>query len=696
VIHLLIAALLAKDAIFGEVVTAEREAAMIAAQLGVRVQVSPKLQSHLVFLVPHGASPMDQLECLASALHATVVRDHADYAIERTNQDVSRYTRARADKREELVRSTLKSIEKARELRNRLASPIEGFPQAVLEERDNLQDLTQGKILSSQLGNFYPNQLLPSEVLLEKLLDRIGLRELAEIPTGDIQVYEDRPVAGAKPLPPHDDLDQAYIEARKAYDGVELPPEVKHIVRSYALAETAADSFGPSGSLVQLRLQITADENGPQAKLEGFDSAGKRVLTASFGVQTLRVGGKTLIKEEGAKPGALWVTLRDQSAEASAYSRAEKPGPIPAWLSDPKHHEPLNLFVLDALNALAEREPSKCVAFDASDLFWPSVNDCIQENRLNLDVLMTVLDAGNLFERVESPKAEIWRPIDPEGDEQRTADRATLGRYTNDVTSEKRADLHEVGQLYFDASKQQPGSLTRAWFYLVLRANGLEFPDIPEGILIVIGSLPGVTWEQLQNQKTMSSADLSAQSQVEKFLADDRFLQVQGDAPFPDLYSHPAELYPSGFDAATPISLTTGWVPVVRIWPNNGFENKGWSSLQTLHGMFHVSSLQIQWVNGSPQIGVDRATWEQNTGQWCFRFANQEQTTVTIGLPHGLYLRYTQTGNTEQVSDVLTYQDLPQAKKDEIWKNACDSALQMASRPQNNFAFPKPISSPHP
>jgi hypothetical protein len=77
-----------------------------------------------------------------------------------------------------------------------------------------------------------------------------------------------------------------------------------------------------------------------------------------------------------------------------------------------------------------------------------------------------------------------------------------------------------------------------------------------------------------------------------------------------------------------------------------------------------------------PQVVESRDQAEADwSSKFSFRLADRASAELRIGLPRGLFVRGWLPQGTENETEALTFADLSQEIKDEIWKDACIQAI---------------------
>jgi hypothetical protein len=319
------------------VVSAKDEADIISSRLGITVRVSPKLARDLVFVEPHGAGARIQLDSLAEVLDASLIPTKGGFLIERTPKDLKALRSHRSSTRASWLEKTLKDQD-----RFRRSVPGSPAPAAVASElaREELawQDVIHGK--ANRAGFHFATQLLPAQVLMEQLIGRIGIQNLADTPSYQRRVIEDDPVSGAGPLPAHTDLVDSYLAAMQVYEQARPLPAGQ--LGQMGLSEQFGGWGEPAVRPSKLRLLVASEPAGLILNLEGYDEGGNRVLYAVMTSGPAKDLGSpaAVVREASATPRK--VELSASSRDAQVFGSAMEKAAFPEWFKAPDKVEPLN------------------------------------------------------------------------------------------------------------------------------------------------------------------------------------------------------------------------------------------------------------------------------------------------------------------------------------------------------------------
>jgi hypothetical protein len=151
-------------------------------------------------------------------------------------------------------------------------------------------------------------------------------------------------------------------------------------------------------------------------------------------------------------------------------------------------------------------------------------------------------------------------------------------------------------------------------------------------------------------------------------------LRSEGRNDIPDQYLHPAELFGSADVGAAQIALNYSKPKVFKAWVMESKEPPElWSPATALPGMFRVTAASSR---SGPKVTVAREDAEADwSAKFRLRLADRASAELRIGLPRGLFIRGWLPQGTENETSVMTYADLSQDVKDEIWKDACIQAI---------------------
>jgi hypothetical protein len=659
-------------------------------QIGKPCLVLGALRRERVFVEPHGAAPTVVLSALAASLHASIHQTTNGLVFERTTADLTEMRRSREADRANWISDRLEKVRKFRVDKTKRGAPDQVFFDALDHQADQIAQVSHGK--RNDIDPFYAIQLLPSEVVLEELISRIGPAKLAEAPSGTVVVYEDSPVEGANPLPLHDDLDKAYEQSMQAFQNIQISQIEAGRLKALSLSDALVGWFGVS-EVVTLRLEEEAEDTQILFKLEGFNAKGGRTALAYFAAgptASLRMPNLTIRATE-KDPHSSWIRISDAGLDVIKFTKNETLMKLPDWYLHPDKIEPLNLFVREALGNIASETPNQPVVIVAADSLWPNTAQCLQGDRINTYALEEVIAEWSPFERVESLGAIIWRPKDEEYCEASNADRTALAEYARSLEREGHADTLSAVRLYTD-SNTYPGSLSNAWFFDGQLASGRQVMscNLGRSFYHLLGEIPQEGWDRLMSCQTEGCAELGIEDAMESFLKNDAYLRTEGVTS--DLLRHPNEVLAETV-RDLPIKFEVSTDQQIDIIQPGRF-NSGWSSLDRLKADFYLRPYDFTWANDQPVIKTTREEFEQQFADRRYQLGQMRTITVTIGLARGAYV----LGKINEIAipsgEPFGYADFPQEFRDAAWNRACQLGMEDEKRRHEDFFGSHPLVPP--
>jgi hypothetical protein len=659
------------------VLTLESVVSQLCQDLHKRISVEPRLGKKLVFISDPGSQPEPLLSSLATTVHASLVTTANGLRLQRTSGDLRTARKAEIAQRAGWIRARLDQVAKFRADRLSRGSFEAAYARELDAEARARENYHLGRGLAP--AAFFVNQLLPGEILIESLIRRIGVDQLATVPTGESQVYEDFPADSAFPLPDHADIVDQYVADSLPLERMSLPGQSTSPYLSHL--------GGPTRTPVKLRLRQLVERTRVIFNLEGFDSRGTRVLAADFFTQSKDPSRlpASIAREAMQKQDAVWETLSASAQGALGWfspTASVTSDNVPDWFLHPESGEPLNLFVAEALNGLASLEQSKPVMVDVDDAFWDAARLCCLKGRFCATGFRDILSESENYDRTETGWGVIWRPKNPELVEASLADRKVLGRAARALVFEQSDPLKPLSRLFYDASKS---SSTLAWTW-ARKAVLFDAPDngslFDESAYRMLGALPASVWNELENGKTVSAGQAENTDDVRNLLSGERY-QTTGQGNLSDLKRHALELYSEHSVASTLISLHPMQSTVIRFWNQTAVEPKWWNPADVL---FSMAGVRMEYLaSGEPTptgtffVVSTQAEFEEKLGKSRkFRLAVEHDTVITLGLPEGRRIELRHRGAFTDLHPAGDYADLPAEFRDEVWNNA--RTRQLAER----------------
>ncbi len=669
-------ALVVGPAYSGRVVTAEAVVAEISSAMHQPIRLAPHLSKILVYIEPHGASNEETLTALADAVNGSIHYRNALKVIERTQEDLLKLHKRRTEERASWIQKRISGIEKYRTRSLRPRQIAESISSEVDRQAKQWSELSLGT--SNSLSPYRAAELMPSEALLEQLVERIGPREIGAIPSGETRIFEDQPAFGASALPPHIDLTERFVAGVQPFQSVNLNDQVKQKASMMSMGDVIQTAVGP-GEPLRLRLQAQCDENQVNINLDVYNSQGNRVAGAwlDCGPTEQHLSPVIVMRRESQRPDVRWLNLSPKAVETFAF--ATNPVPqveAPEWLIHPDRIDPLNQYVSEILHSYASDQAPKCFAATVSDSMWLNVRHAVQFGRVNLNALNALMAEWTPYERLESSLSVVMRPKDPEIDEKRRANRKVLGSFARDLLATRSCDVRKLG-IFLHTVSSELAQLGDAWLFPILRDIHCQQAKggFSDRLLAFVGSIPDTTWQELLGGKTASVRRLGIGADLKNELLQDIGAPIQGDASFPDMWHHADILYGQADFSETFITVLSAPERVFNMVEAGTPDQQPWNPVGTLSRFFYIPPGNIRWKNDFPTVSIQRDEFEHKYDHLQFRLGYRNSLTLIVHLPQSLYIRANAASDLVPDPVAINYKDLPQALKDENWRAAHSKAI---------------------
>lgn len=653
----------------------------IGVKLGRPIAVQAVLSKKLLFISDPDYPPDKLLALVATAVHGSVRATPNGLTLERSSKDLAALRDAEHRERVDWILARLQDVAA---YRKKASAAGGGLPQVVTRELNGRQTAMQN--FSSHGGprpaTLFPQQLLPSELLLEALIRRIGADELASIPPGRIVIYEDSPVDQAAPLPPDGDLIDQYLEASMPLDGISLTQDASAAIQRLRYAPFFSQVGKQTKRPERLRLRVTSARTNLLLQLEGFDGEEKRVLLADFVTQG-RMKGRpytNIASEDKAKGDALWSPISKATQveiDRDLRSQISVGSPAPDWLVHPERTEPLNLFVCDCLGAFAAQTPEKCMVVDVDDFFWDFTRVCCSGERLCTTAFQDELGEMEDYERVEDATSIVLRPRTPEAVEATQADRKVLGRGIRDLIARNGDRLRTLSLLFHDASAD------RSPFAERLARDAMQIAPTSSDELLgdrtyrLLGAISENAWGDLMAGRLATAAQDGVTDEMRDLLVSDTRAAF-GDQVVTDLKHHPIELYHEVPVGATQLSVKPREASVFR-WQSPGKPMGPWQPVGRL--MVLAPAAVRRLGNGHFILEGTQDSFEQGLARgMLFQMASETQRIITIHLPEGRQMEIVGSAEPHDATPLGPYRDLPQTVRDKVYQDAKDFQEEQLTR----------------
>ena len=403
----------------GRILTVGEVALQIEASTHVRIVVAAQLRADLLYVDARSATGEQLLAGVAQALHASLVRDGQTFELRRTSADKKAGDVALVTQRAGWLHDELDVRAKYRR-----AHFAKSGPDACLAEIHRLAGLKMDEVAKRQSSG--PNSSvsalpaiglfgvgLPSQLLLERVISRIGVEHLADIPTGEVRIYEEHPTTDAVSLPPVDDLRTEYEAAMPAFREWQLSDRDRSAL---TITNLGNKILGWSGSYLinRLRLKEEARPNAIYLTLEGFDSLGQRTAYGDLyaaPASSLGWSGVPLQRQQ-RNPDTRWIPYAAEKALRDSPNVVAGPQ-FADWQLHPDKIEPLDATIGSIYAAIASECPDNPCILAVSDCDIQYLSECVQNGRLNVDAFEAIRQTRLPYEAATIGNCFTWALNDP-------------------------------------------------------------------------------------------------------------------------------------------------------------------------------------------------------------------------------------------------------------------------------------------
>jgi len=656
-----------------QIMTADADIKMISEMLGKPVAIQASLAKKRLYISNPNYPPDKLLAILAAAIHGSIQTSPTGLLLQRTPNDFAELRLAERKERANWIRERLEAVS---DYRKRMSAGNTSPSEVVFKELHAKQVAVAN--FQSHGGmrpaSFFPQQLLPSEGLLEALIGRIGIDALASIPAGQTVIYEDAPVDNAHPLPPSGDLIDQYMNASSPYERTSLSQDDLNAIRlmNYGayFSEVGRETKRPE----RLRLRVSVTKVNQILQLEGFDGEEKRVLLANFvtsGSMKSRLY-TNVASEDKLRSDAQWSPIPKEAQQALDELKRIRSsgGPAPEWLVHPEQNEPLNAFTSGCLQAFAAQTPEKCMVVDVDDFFWEFSRYCCSADRLCITAFQDELDEIEDYERIEDATSIVLRPRTPEAIEASRVDRKVLGKHLRDLLNQSGERLRTLSLLCHDASAERSSMVEAlAWFATRIATSNMD-GYLGDETYRFLGGISDSGWEQLKAGKSSNVSQEGVTEQLRDLLISEA-RPIVGEQTVSDLKHHAIELFSKQPVGTAVISSESRVASVVR-WKEPGKAIGLWQPIGRL------TSLAPQAVERLPNgqfvpVGTPD-TFEQSLSKGRqFQTALQTIQVITIRLPLAQRIEIAGSSDIHDLGSLLAYGDLPQALRDKIYQDSVEA-----------------------
>ncbi len=186
-------------AYFGKVLLVSQFLTGLSTDLGRPIRLDKLFKNEMIFVGGAKESPSDLLKDIASALHASVREGKDGSTVERTAADLKALHESQERSRAGWMRSRVSDVATYRRRALNGTTFQVAYSSALAAQDKLVTDAGNGAL--TERNRIYPGQILPAEELLEGIVARIGVENLAEVGSNEQRVYQDDPVGDDLPLP---------------------------------------------------------------------------------------------------------------------------------------------------------------------------------------------------------------------------------------------------------------------------------------------------------------------------------------------------------------------------------------------------------------------------------------------------------------------------------------------------------------
>ncbi len=658
-----------------QVLSAGTEAALLSVGRVRPVVVDKRIRQDLVYISPNGASIETQISALTCALDASQLETESGTMIIRTKADQLRIRQRRSDARLAWIEKYLKDVNTYRKRALTGRSIGEALVNSVGERTRLISAIQAGKASPESLGLLYSGLIQQSEPFAEKLIRRIGLRKIADLPIDSAAtVWEDQPAYKTKPLPDHQDLDSEYLDQRAKLSLPTLTSEQRQQFVSAGISPEMLSSNALE-PIAKTRLSVFSFVSSISINVESFDRNGQRLFDIRLSPCPSGevFSDKAISASHPAYRSKLSSPIRSESLAAAAYPRNTS-DLAPDWLLHPDRSEPLNLFVRDAVEALARDQTTGCFAIWVSDGLWNLVKPCIVGNSVNLDALRANLNSQEPYEIVTIPSGVAMRPVDAEVAEQCQVSRKVLANFAQEM--HRQPDVRLIAKLYRDIDSTQAW-LAPQWVFGI--QNTGERPlgfDAAKDFYRLVGSISDVNWSELIRRGRMTLGQLGITDAFYDYILSDGFSGLQSTTPLPEVLKFAPDVTPAGVRDDSVIELKVTVKRQVKVYTIGTPLPKSWDDFRSLGEFLCEPARIVKQEDGTYIYATPRDDVERRIDPKLFQLGTGTDFNITIYLDPRIEVTQSIHGGDAPEGIPFRFRDLSQAERDTAWINGQKEAIQ--------------------
>jgi len=655
-----------------------QECASLSGKLHRRVDSSAKLNREVLFVESRNESPEVELRAVAEALHASVINEAHGTTIRRTSGDLKKLREQRRAERGRWITRRLEVLSKFRTSNEKLMDGASLLRLAASEAKE-VQDAWKYKNRDHKNFQLTPAQLLPAEALLEGILAKIGVKDLADIPSGQSRIWENHPASSIA----HElgDCTDLLSEFNRKQETLAQTPISGNDSGNFQTLNMEVEPWrqGQAGVL-RVRLCITATSNRIYVRLEGSDRSGHVVVRSRFNA------GPT---DEVLNPSEISVRLKKASLSAPRPLSQDElkvncllpptgNGSLPNWATHPNDDEPLSYLAAKAVGGIAEDDLKGCFVADVPDDFEWMAKLSVNRDTLDVRAFQALVLQTEPFELLHGSDSVVWRPIDAEEVEGARADRRALARFMKTAAPGKMVDTYESCRLYH-ASTETSASLAGVWRALwqeriqhPWQADDSNFPNV----MFALGSISDSGWQTLLGGHSLTADELGIRNELLHLVEADLPTVAIEDPSVPEIGRHPADLFDQADVGSVKLTIKQAELPISMDWESDKQPHQ-WKPMN-LAIMSYVGKVRAEYDPKSDIaiITSDRKTYDASLAHCHYQFATLETGILTIEFPHKATYRMQLAAATTDVSPIKSFSEIDPDLQDQMWQLAQQRAIQ--------------------
>ncbi len=261
----------------------------------------------------------------------------------------------------------------------------------------------------------------------------------------------------------------------------------------------------------------------------------------------------------------------------------------------------------------------------------------------------------------------VLRPKMPEAIEGQQVERKVLGRSLRELIAHKGDRLRTLSLMFHDASSERSVLAQQFARYAMQIAPSNSDELLGDETYRLLGGISEEDWDSLAAGRPASISQLAVTDEMRALLVSES-RKVIGIQPVSDIQHHAIELFDIGPVGAAIVSVRKVQYDVIRS-QHSGRSVAPWQYLARFAALGPLAVTRLPDRSNTP-IGT-QDSFEQRIGlDTLFQLGSQAQQIITIDLPHGQRMEIVWSSEIRGEGSLVTYPDLPQRLRDQIWKDA--------------------------